>query len=241
MTGSIYLILNTVNCKFYLGSAKDPAKRVHSHYLSLKRGDHHCVLLQRSWNKYGETAFMAFIHSSGHENAIEVEQRYLDFYFLNHRSKLLNVSPCAKGGYIVGQLPNAAEIHQSISEKMKGKPSLFKGIDFDGRYGPERAAEIIQKIKDNLGDRTGENNSFFGRTHTDEFKQQLSERRKGVEPANKGTDGPGRRCLIDGVEYKSVSQASRMIGMTGRKIITRLNSQNFPNFEYLDSPITKRN
>lgn len=234
MTNAIYFILNLRNHKFYIGSAKNPHSRVHSHFRSLRQGSHHSPFLQRSWDKYGEEAFTWFLHASELDNLREVEQRYLDFYFENHRERLLNVSPRASGGYIVGSLPNAEEIHRRGAEKMLGRTSPLRGLPYAERYGAERAREIVEKMRSNLGDRSGENNSFFGRSHSEEFCRRQAERMRGVSPVNKGTNGPGRRCEIMGIEYISVSQASREIGMTRRKVITRLKSPEYPEFRYLE-------
>lgn len=233
MFNVIYLILNLITLKFYLGSASNFHKRKLDHLRFLRKGSHHSQFLQRAWNKYGEDSFVFIPVYSGIDDLKEIEQRYLDFYFEHHREMIYNVSPCSSGGYIVGSLPNPELSHQKGAEKRRGKPSVFKGMKYEEIYGADRATEIIQKMKNNFGDRAGENNSFFGKVHSDEFKQRQSLRMKGVEPANKGKSVPGRPCVIDGIEYISLSQASREIGMTLRKVITRLDSPKYPNFQYL--------
>lgn len=52
-----YEILNTANGKRYIGSAVNIGKRLKEHLNSLKRSDHHSVVLQCAWDKYGEAAF----------------------------------------------------------------------------------------------------------------------------------------------------------------------------------------
>src|SRR5260221_829444 len=53
----IYRILNTINGKFYLGSALNLAKRRREHLHGLRHNVHHSITLQRAFNKYGEQAF----------------------------------------------------------------------------------------------------------------------------------------------------------------------------------------
>lgn len=53
----IYEIVNTVNGKRYIGSAKNFANRWSGHLRRLRRNDHHSAKLQRAWNKYGESQF----------------------------------------------------------------------------------------------------------------------------------------------------------------------------------------
>lgn len=237
MSSGIYLILNVITLKFYLGSSNHIKNRIANHFKSLNAGNHHCAHLQRSWSKYGEEAFVAILHHKVNENSLkEVEQRYLSFYFAEFRHKIYNSSPCASGGYIAGELPNRDDIHRRSAETRKGQLSPHAGLTYEERYGSLRAAEIQTKLKDETTgrDRHGDKNPFFGRLHSAEFKSKQSERMIGVEPWNKGKAIPGRKCEIDGIKYQSISLASRQIGMTLRKTITRLESPDFPNFKYYD-------
>ena len=53
----IYEILNIVNGKRYIGSAKSLSRRWKEHRRLLERGKHHSQILQRAWDKYGGDAF----------------------------------------------------------------------------------------------------------------------------------------------------------------------------------------
>lgn len=57
MNSGVYEIVNTVNGKRYVGSAKDFAKRWSVHRSRLKAGSHHNRHLQSSWNKHGPSLF----------------------------------------------------------------------------------------------------------------------------------------------------------------------------------------
>lgn len=57
MQSGIYKITNTVNGKFYIGSATDLVKRRRSHLSSLKYGRHKNEKLQRSYDKHGKDSF----------------------------------------------------------------------------------------------------------------------------------------------------------------------------------------
>lgn len=55
----LYKITNTVTGKAYIGSSnKSTLGRLIQHKSDLKAGRHFNVLLQRAWNKYGESAFI---------------------------------------------------------------------------------------------------------------------------------------------------------------------------------------
>ena len=54
----IYAIVNKLNGKRYVGSAKVLSKRKREHFARLKKGNHHSTALQHAWDKYGEGAFV---------------------------------------------------------------------------------------------------------------------------------------------------------------------------------------
>ena len=54
----IYLIVNLVNGKRYIGSSVDIYNRLHDHLSNLKHNRAHNAHLQAAWNKYGDKAFI---------------------------------------------------------------------------------------------------------------------------------------------------------------------------------------
>ena len=80
---SVYSITHTASGRFYVGQSVKTAMRLSRHRNMLKRGDHHCLHLQRAWNAYGEEAFeFSRIQSFGSaEEAIKAEQLILDALF----------------------------------------------------------------------------------------------------------------------------------------------------------------
>ena len=61
MAMGIYKIINTINNKFYVGSAVNFSRRKTRHFSELRRGKHNNRHLQAAWNKYGEQAFVFVI------------------------------------------------------------------------------------------------------------------------------------------------------------------------------------
>jgi len=53
MASGIYQIKNTLNGKFYVGSAVNIKQRWSTHISSLNKNNHHSGHLQNAWNKYG--------------------------------------------------------------------------------------------------------------------------------------------------------------------------------------------
>lgn len=53
----IYAIRNKNDEKFYVGRTVNFRIRWNTHIQLLKSNKHHCIHLQRAWNKYGEESF----------------------------------------------------------------------------------------------------------------------------------------------------------------------------------------
>lgn len=76
----IYLILNLINNKIYIGSAININSRKSKHLHHLKNNIHTNKHLQNAYNRYGESNFVFFIleRVENKNNLIEKEQYYLD-------------------------------------------------------------------------------------------------------------------------------------------------------------------
>ncbi len=57
----VYMILNTTNNKFYIGSSCNMLNRRKEHFWTLSRGIHCNSYLQRSYNKYGKENFKFYL------------------------------------------------------------------------------------------------------------------------------------------------------------------------------------
>lgn len=61
MARGVYKIINTINGKFYVGSAVKLSRRRARHFSELRHNAHNNGKLQAAWNKYGEAAFIFVI------------------------------------------------------------------------------------------------------------------------------------------------------------------------------------
>jgi group I intron endonuclease len=79
MARGIYKIINTVNNKFYVGSAVNLSRRRTRHFSELRTKRHNNAKLQASWNKYGEAAFIFVVVEELPEAAdlLAAEDRWL--------------------------------------------------------------------------------------------------------------------------------------------------------------------
>ena len=75
----IYIIKNTSNNKFYIGSSISINIRWKSHISYLKRGAHHNKHLQAAWNKYTKEAFIfEVLELTTKDKLLNREQFYMD-------------------------------------------------------------------------------------------------------------------------------------------------------------------
>lgn len=108
-------------------------------------------------------------------------------------------------------------IGEKISKKLKGRPSIKKGIS------TPKHSEWMK-----------ENNPFRGKTHSEEHKQKLRElnskpkseetKRKISEKLKGNKPGNMRQVEIDGVVYKSLTEATRQLNLSISTIKGRLKS-----------------
>ena len=75
----IYRIKNLINNKIYIGSTKNIKARWAKHKTLLKHNKHQNIHLQKSWNKYGESAFIfEIIEECEIDNLLNREQFFID-------------------------------------------------------------------------------------------------------------------------------------------------------------------
>lgn len=234
----IYKIVNTKNGKFYIGSTTNFHKRKLQHFNSLRKNKHHSIYLQRAFNKYGEESFK-FVIIKKCENTLIEEQKILDN--LDY-TKSYNVSKSASGGDLISNHPNAKEIKEksrrNILKAPKGKPPIG---DLNGKWkggvskskctccGKEikSPAKKCNKCYFKERDVNGVNNPFYGKSHSKETKKKLGKYRKGKYKGNQE-----KVVIVDGVEYKSLSETSRIFGVVAATILNRIKSKNYPNYSY---------
>jgi group I intron endonuclease len=95
-TSGVYEIRCLANGKFYIGSAVNLRDRWQNHQYNLRRGNHHNILLQTAWNKYGEQTFVfSVLQFVERELLLQAEQRWIDKTRCTNRKIGFNLYPIA--------------------------------------------------------------------------------------------------------------------------------------------------
>ena len=115
----IYHIKNSVTGKYYIGSSIELSKRMGRHLWGLRKGIHHSLKLQRSFDKHGEVAFEFKILLVCEAKDVEMfETRAIHAY--DSYQNGYNVAPEAKGGFMRGRKwPEGTK--EARVEAMKGR------------------------------------------------------------------------------------------------------------------------
>lgn len=110
----IYLIVNLINGKRYIGSSREIYGRLHDHWHNLKNNCAHNIHLQNSWNKNGEDAFVwAILEYCDESVRFEREQYYIDILKPEYN---LTTNVVANFGHSPSE-----ESRKKISETLKRK------------------------------------------------------------------------------------------------------------------------
>lgn len=148
------------------------------------------------------------------------------FGMKNSEESKLKVSLANKGK------KRTLEYRQKKSEQSKGEGNPF----FGKNHSEESKAKIRERRKLQVfteetrqkmsESNSGEGNGFYGKTHTEESRERIRNNRPNARP-----------CLIDGINYNSISDASRKLEISGRIVGNRLNSIKWPEWNYISKQI----
>lgn len=169
--GWIYMILNGVNGKVYIGKSINIKKRFQKHRYHLNHNNHPNSHLQSAWNKYGKSNFSFLVLEECDDQYLdEAEVEWISKCNSTDPSKGYNLENGGDSGYVLSD-----EIKKKISIKNKGKNNPFYGKKHseesrrkmsESRKGKSPSNETLRKMSENF---KGENNPQWGKSIIDEY------------------------------------------------------------------------
>ena len=170
-TIGIYCIKNLVNNKIYIGQSICVEDRWSKHLSSLRRNCNDNRCLQEDWNKYGESSFsFCLLESCSKDELDEKESFYIGKLNADKKDIGYNFTDGGKRRFKHNPELLKLESH-SQKKKYEDNPELRekRRVDALNQWcNPEIKAKHM-----------GENNGMYGKTHTKETRDKISQKTKG--------------------------------------------------------------
>jgi group I intron endonuclease len=145
----IYCIKNIENNKQYIGSSVNIISRWYGHKTKLRYNKHENKYLQRSWNKYGENAFIfEIIEETNKEDMKEKESYYIQLYKTLDRNDGYNM--CKDPFHSRLGLTNSETHNRRIGKANKGRKFSQDIIEANRlrNIGRKHTEETIKKMSE---------------------------------------------------------------------------------------------
>ena len=214
----IYSITNTINNKRYIGISQDYKNRKRVHEWAMKNNKHRNIKLQRAVNKYGYDNFkfeiLKEIETDDRIKALVLENKYILKY------------DTYKNGYNQSEGFEGSTLQKYSEERLeKMRVNMLGNTIWEGRKHTEEAKVKIGKAhkgktvslktrkrisEARKGKSIGENNHFYGKSHTEETKSK--KRKKNGKPII---------CIETSIKYDSINQCAKDMSLD-RKAIERV-------------------
>ena len=197
----IYMIVNKINKKRYVGSSIDIYNRWSEHIRLLSSNKHHSKALQRAWNKYGEDNFeFMIIEECSRDYILYREELFMGFYDSYHEGYNCCKSASSRLGSIQSE-----ETRMKISTSCKGRKMPPKSEETlvkmsKAQKGKKLSQETRNKIsKANLGNSRAKGHTWSReqRKKYEENKEQIVEKlrkKRSEESKKKMSEAAKERC-----------------------------------------------
>lgn len=182
-SSGVYIIINVLTYKVYVGSSKDVYKRLVNHISSLRKNKHTNKYLQSSFNKYLEDSFIGlFIEETvcNKESLETAEQYWIDTLKSYDRENGYNNLPKAYSsiGHKMSKnvkLKISKSLKTSWDNGIRDKEKLSRSMK-GNTYMVGRKLAIETKCKLSKA-KSGVNNPFYECKHSNESKRKMSSNR----------------------------------------------------------------
>ena len=169
MNAAVYVIVNLVNGKTYVGKANNAQKRWTNH-LSAARSKSPRSLIARAIRKHGSGNFRfdVLAHYPSEEEALRWEGWWISFFESNVSGKGYNLDAGGHGGKTL-----TAETRARISDALRGRCKSAAHVANMSKAASSRAAPSAEVVERRAA-------SNRGRQRTPEQKRRIAEAKKGV-------------------------------------------------------------
>lgn len=208
MVSAVYQIRNTISGRVYVGSAADVDRRWRDHRYLLRRGQHHSVKLQRSWNRHNEEAFeFLILEEANIANLLPREQFWIGEMNACCPRRGLNILPTA-GSHLGAKRSAAARARMSAAAKGKKKSPWSQArrdalsLSQQGKIIPP---DVIAKMR-------ATRNSKPRKPHSIETRLKISEKAKqrGLPPGLLEAAWAASRGRVQSPEERAMRSAAAL-------------------------------
>lgn len=205
----IYCIENISTSKKYIGQSKHIRERWNKHKSELNNQSHFNDYLQKAWNKYGPDDFKFYVLEYCSESQLDDKEiYYIEFHNTMDRNNGYNL----KSGGQTSTNYYSTETRKKMSESVK------KSYTNPERRKIQSANAIKQwsnpEIKTKI---MGANNSMYGKHHTEEAKQKVSNANKGRVSKRRNTTPVF--CIELNKEFTDATEAGKALSLDGTCIL----------------------
>jgi len=235
----IYQIVNTINFKSYIGSAKHILYRWTTHRQQLNHGSHHNLHLQRAWSKYGEQSFKFIVLEDkiiGHQNLLDNEKSWIELlkpeYNIGSVGGGDNISKHPKNDeFREKQRLMAQNRYKNMTDEEKKKLSRIGETNPNWKGGISKpkcigCGKLISatRTRCQICSKQGDLNSFYGKHHSEKTKEKIRQKKLG-----KPNTAQAIKVSINGVIYPSMAEAARQLGIHDSLLTYRF-KKNYPGY-----------
>jgi group I intron endonuclease len=232
----VYLITCTVTGKVYVGSARRMRSRIQRHRTQILAGEHHSSLLQRAWDKYGASSFVASVIEVCEVSVLRArEQGEIDARGAAERERGYNINPSAAPGRC---MPHREETKRKIGAANRGKGGASRrGIPrpvhvVEAMAGRLRGTRPPQHVMEAAWAASRGNRFHLGHRHDAATRARMSEKTRGERHPRavltEGTVREVRRLRADGMSGPAIA---RRFGVHNSSIYLVLNGKTWRHLE----------
>lgn len=205
----IYCIENTVNGKKYVGQSKNIKDRWRRHISELRKCKHNNSYLQDNWITYGESAFKFYVlEECSPELLDEKEQYYIDSLNSMSYGNGFNLTTGGiKGNTITEEIRQ--KMSKSVTESYTDELREIRRKDtLEYWSNPENKKRIL-----------GENNVMFGKHHSEEAREKMSEVKKSKHTISWRRDLTPVFCEELNKKFQDATEAGKQLSLDGSCIL----------------------